>query len=125
MIDYTKFPNLQGVYLEDSFVLNILESPGQLTFKLEAVLTPEHPSYHEPQPGQQYCYADGDLKFTNVSRVEWVKRTTNRYRDAAGEEDLGNIDSLILDGDTFVVEGDWGEVRLQTETEPRFELATR
>lgn len=59
MIDYSQFPGLTGVYLEDSYVLGIAEAPGQLTFKLDAVLTPESPAYHPPQPGEQYCCASG------------------------------------------------------------------
>jgi hypothetical protein len=123
MIDYTQFPNLSGVYLEDSFVLDITEAPGQVIFKMQAVLTPEHRQYHDPLPGEQYCYAEGELIFFDASRVEWLKRSTNRYVDAAGEEDLGNIDSLTSDHGTFVVEGDWGEVRIHSVTQPRFELA--
>jgi hypothetical protein len=121
MIDYSQFPDLQGVYLEDSYVLSISEFPGQLRFKLDAVLTPEHPAYHDPLPGQQYCYADGSLVFPDATCIEWVKRSANRYVDAAGEEDLGNIDSLTVDGDAFVVEGDWGEVRVHSSKTPRFE----
>jgi hypothetical protein len=123
MIDYTQYPNLRGVYLEDSFVLGITETPGHFTFTLEAVLTPEHPDYHDPLPGEQYCYAEGELIFADASRVEWLKRSTNRYVDAAGHEDLGNIDSLTSDHHTFVVEGDWGEVRIHSVSQPRFELA--
>ena len=43
MIDYSQFPGLAGVYLEDSYVLGISEVPGQLTFDLDAVLTPGSP----------------------------------------------------------------------------------
>lgn len=123
MIDYVQFPNLLGVYLEDSFVLGISETPGQVTFQLEAVLTPDHPNYHEPRPGEQYCYADGELIFADVSRVEWLERSTKVYTDAAGQEDLGNIDSLTIDDETFIVEGDWGKVRIHSASQPRFELA--
>ena len=36
MTDYTDFPDLAGVYLEDSFVLAIDETPTALSFRLEA-----------------------------------------------------------------------------------------
>lgn len=124
MIDYTQFPDLDGVYLEDSYVLAISEAPTRLAFKLLGVLTPEHPAYHDPLPGEHYCYANGDLVFANASQVEWLKRSTNRYFDANGAEDLGNIDVLTIDGDAFIVEGDWGEVLIHGADQPRFELAT-
>jgi hypothetical protein len=65
MIDYKSFPGLAGVFLEDSYVLGISESSEQLVFHLDAVLTPEHPAYQPPRPGEHYCYANGSL----VSRM--------------------------------------------------------
>ena len=43
MIDYTQFPDLDGVYLEDSYVLAISEAPTRLAFKLLGVLTSRAP----------------------------------------------------------------------------------
>ena len=123
MIDYTRFPSLAGVYLEDSYVLAISETGGQLTFELDAVLTPESRAYHPPRPGEHYCYASGKLVFPNVTGIEWVKRSNAHYTDAAGEEDLGNIDILTIDQEAFVAEGDWGSVRIFSEP-PRFELSS-
>ncbi|WP_213572806.1 hypothetical protein [Rhodococcus sp. USK13] len=120
--DYTQFSNLSGVYLEDSFVLGISELPRQLSFKMEAVLTPENPHYRPPNSGEQYCYAVGELVFDEVTQIEWITESPNRYTDAAGEEDLGNIDSLTKEDGSFHVEGDWGEVRIHSANEPHFDL---
>ena len=79
MIDYVQFPGLAGVYLEDSYVLSVSEAAGQLTFELDAVLTPESPAYQAPRPGKQYCYANGKLIFPNVVSIEWVTRSESRY----------------------------------------------
>lgn len=122
MIDYTNFPGLAGVFLEDSYVFGISESPGQVVFHLDAVLTPEHAEYHSPRPGEQYCYANGDLIFPDVTSVVWHRRSSSHYTDASGEDDLGNIDILKEDGDAFTVEGDWGSVRI-SGGQPRFELS--
>ena len=122
MIDYKDFPGLVGVFLEDSYVLGISESPEQLIFRLDAVLTPEHPAYSPPRPGEQYCYAYGTVVFGEVTRVEWLRRSSSHYTDASGEEDLGNIDTLTMEGGTFTATGDWGEVRI-TGAQPRFELS--
>lgn len=112
MIDYSKLPGLAGVYLEDSYVLEIVETPRQIVFKLDAVLTPESPAYHPPRPDEHYCYAAADLVFVDIAAVDWIRRTERHFTDAAGEEDLGNIDILQPEGDSFVVEGDWGRVRI-------------
>jgi hypothetical protein len=57
-----------------------------------------------------------------VTRVVWLRRNSSHYTDASGEEDLGNIDILRVDGDAFVAEGDWGAVRI-SGAQPRFELS--
>lgn len=124
MINYDQSPTLAGVYLEDSYVLAVVEAPARLTFELLAVLTPEHPAYHDPRPGEHYCYGKGNLVFADAVSIEWLKRTTSRYVDAAGEEDFGNIDVRTTDGRGFVIEGDWGEVRIQDGAVPHFELST-
>ena len=121
MIDYTKFPGLANVYLEDRYVLKILEKPGELIFKLDAVLTPESPAYRAPRPDEQYCYAAGRLVFPSIVSIDWIKRTDQRFTDTTGERDLGNIDVLKRDGNFFVAEGDWGEVCVQS-AEPQFAL---
>jgi hypothetical protein len=122
MIDYESFPGLAGVFLEDSYVLGISESPEQLIFQLDAVLTPEHPAYHPPSPGERYCYADGTVVFGDTTSIEWLRRGSSHYTDASGDEDLGNIDTLTVEDHTFTVTGDWGEVRI-IGAEPLFELA--
>jgi hypothetical protein len=114
-----------GVYLADSYVLAISDRPGRLSFQLEAVLTLNHPAFHDPHPDEQHCYARGDLVFDDTTATEWIRRSPTRFVDAAGEVDLGNIDSLISDGDTYLAEGDWGSVRIHTRTAPRFELSGR
>jgi hypothetical protein len=113
MIDYRSFPGLAGVYLEDSYVLGISEPSGELVFYLDAVLTPEH--------SEHYCYVHGSLVFPGVTHVVWLSRNGNHYTDAAGDEDLGNVVVLTADGDAYVVEGDWGAVRISRA--PRFELS--
>ncbi|MDT5153022.1 MAG: hypothetical protein QOI01_4755 [Mycobacterium sp.] len=60
--------------------------------------------------------------FPDVTRVVWLSRNGNHYTDASGDEDLGNIDVLIADGDAYVAEGDWGSVRI-SGAQPRFELS--
>lgn len=122
MIDYAELPSLEGIYLEDSYVLAIAETPTELDFSLLAVLTPDHPAYRDPLPGEHYCYARGTLSFLNASRIEWVRRSTTHFIDAAGEQDLGNIDVLEVDGTAFLAEGDWGEVRIHGADQPRFDL---
>ena len=122
MTPYTAFPDLADVYLEDSYVLAIDETPTSLTFTLDVVLTPEHPRYHEPRSGEQYCYADGFLTLAGATKIEWLSRSSNAFTDASGEEDLGNIDTFHQDADHFDLAGDWGHVHVFTQSPPTLVL---
>lgn len=112
MIDYEQFPGLDGFYLEDSFILNITETPSTLNFSLDAVLTPEHPAYGPPRPGEHHCYRPAELLFIDLSKIEWLHRPHRSFTDATGAEDLGNIDALVAGASSVLLEGDWGRVRV-------------
>ncbi|MFF3225007.1 hypothetical protein ACFYV7_19600 [Nocardia suismassiliense] len=103
--------------------MDIVESAREFRFVLEAVLMPEHPYYRPPVAGDQYCYADGDLVFSEVRGVEWVDRSFQKYKDATGTEDLGNIDSLTSSEGIYTVMGDWGRVRIHSSADPEFRIS--
>lgn len=124
MKNYTDFANLAHVYLEDSYVLAIDETPDSLSFKLDLVLTPSHPRYHEPRADEQHCYANAMLTIPGATKIEWVTRSTQTYRDATGEEDLGNIDNLQYGDGYYDIVGDWGHVRVHSTAEPRLSAVT-
>ena len=121
-MDYIEFADLVNVYLEDSFVLGIDEKPGALSFELDVALTPSHPRYHEPRPGEQHCYADAILTISEATRIEWVTRSALTSHDATGEEDRGNIDSFQQLDDHYEITGDWGHVRVHSTTAPQLTL---
>jgi hypothetical protein len=87
----------------------------------EIVLTPSHPSYAPPHPGEQYCYRRGELLF-RTDKVSWLARSQARFHDESGEEDLGNIDIFTAVGDHYYLEGDWGSVEIESSERPRFIL---
>ncbi|SFA84268.1 hypothetical protein SAMN05216266_101786 [Amycolatopsis marina] len=122
MTEYTAVSSLTGLYLEDSFVLQLLEEPNTVKFRLEAVLTAAHPLYRDPKPGERYCYAEGWLVFAGASRIEWVRRSEQQYIDASGDGDLGNIDYLKQENDHWLVGGDWGEMRIFSQVVPELFL---
>ncbi|WP_414945546.1 hypothetical protein [Amycolatopsis sp. cmx-11-32] len=123
MKNYTDFADLAHVFLEDSYVLAINETPISLTFKLDLVLTPSHPRYHEPRADEQHSYEDAVLTIPGATKIEWVTRSNQTYRDATGEEDLGNIDSFQYDEGYYEIIGDWGQVRIYSTAEPRLSFS--
>ncbi|MGW0042526.1 hypothetical protein [Rhodococcus sp. NPDC003348] len=117
---YADLPELVEVYLEDSYVLSIEETTRQFSFTLDAVLRPEHPRFRPPAPGEQYCYTRARMIFDDAAEVVWLSRSPNRFTDATGEPDLGNIDSLTVEGeDRYRAEGDWGQVQIRCPHPPR------
>ncbi|WGM19814.1 hypothetical protein QEH68_17590 [Paenarthrobacter sp. OM7] len=110
---YFKHEVLRDFYLEDSWVLGVSSTPGQLVITVEFVLTEEHPSYSPPRPGEQYCYRNGVLVFDGVTDLNWTGQLGSRpSRDPDGSVDYGNIDSLIIEGNHYTVEGGLGEIDL-------------
>jgi hypothetical protein len=110
---YFELEVLKDFYLEDSWVLYISASPGQLVITVEFVLTEEHPYYSPPRAGEQYCYRKGVLVFDAVTDLNWTGLLSSRpSRDPDGSVDYGNIGSLIIEGNHYTVEGGLGEIDL-------------
>ena len=113
--DYWDWAGLGEVYLEDSFVLDIEESAGELRFRMEIVLREGHPAFKDPPALEQYCFAPGTLVFHGTKDILWSERNEVKSVDAAGESDLGNIDQLYLEEGRYHLKGDWGVVMLSAE----------
>ena len=103
---------MRHIYLEDSFVLGLIEGQNSIEFKLKAVLTPEHPSYQPPKPNEQHCYKKFVLRLDGCSNVKWIRRSLRPITDASGDIDFGNIDHFGVANGLFLLEGDWGEIQL-------------
>ena len=104
------FSDLAGVYLEDSWVLELAPSDYGLSLRLETVLTPEHPLYEPPKPGQQHCYRLGWLSLRAEDPMDIRLSGNPPATDATGERDFGNVDSFVFNPaeNRWELEGDWG-----------------
>ncbi|MDB5979105.1 MAG: hypothetical protein JWQ69_120 [Pseudomonas sp.] len=118
-MEYHELASLSDVYLEDSYVLEILENPTSLVFIMELVLTEAHCLFEEPKQNAQYCYRRAHLCFLDVGLIVWNQRLSHVFSDANGELDLGNIDCCAFVENTCRLFGDWGDV---TISGGRFEL---
>ncbi|HMS30759.1 MAG TPA: hypothetical protein PKD32_12975 [Saprospiraceae bacterium] len=115
-INYFDLENFKGLFLEDSFVLQIIEVPELISFQVEFVLTEDHPEYKKPLDDEMYCYRFGEINFKNPKQVIWkVKNQKAVSIDANGDNDLGNIDLFFKSGDDYSLEGDWGCVIINCE----------
>jgi hypothetical protein len=109
-MNYYEILSLSNFYLEDSYVLSIVEVAGSLIFELEAVLTKSHPQYEEPKNGERYCYRKVLLRFFSANSIEWVDRKFIGFVDSTGDFDYGNLDSFVRDDGAYTLSGDWGRV---------------
>jgi hypothetical protein len=49
MRPYHELPNLDDLYLQDSWVLDVQETPDEVRFRLDAVLRETHPKWSPPK----------------------------------------------------------------------------
>jgi hypothetical protein len=103
------FSDLAGVYLEDSWVLELTPSDDGLVLRLDTVLTPQHPLYETPKPGEQHCYRAAWLT-VRADPIEVHLSGSQPARDASGELDFGHVDAFVFNeaSDRWELEGDWG-----------------
>lgn len=114
--DYTQLPGFEHLYLEDSFVLDIVAHPGRLTITADLVLTPEHPQYQPPQQGEPHCFHRGRIEFTAVRRLVWSAQGAPPAIDASGDLDYGGIDALRRIGEVTYLDGDVGQLEIESPT---------
>ena len=112
MSSYYNWEDFADIYLEDSFVLSIVESFNEISFVVEVALTENHPLYTPPKNDEQYCYRKGRIIFQDLKHVKWISRSEAPFTDASGEEDYGNIDVFQLSNEQYLLSGDWGELEV-------------
>lgn len=110
MPDYWDIPDFEGLYLEDSWVLDVAARPGVLELAVDLVLRESHPGYEAPKAGEQYCHRRGVIRFEDVSSLRWEGRGLVPATDATGERDYGTVDALSVNDDIYMIEGDFRRI---------------
>lgn len=118
-LNYYDLDELRFVYLEDSYLLELKESPKELELIIDAVLTEEHPEYSEPPPSENYCYKKAKISFSNVKAITWIEKKMFPFCDANNEIDYGNIENFSIHSKDYHISGDWGKVII---SEPNFKF---
>jgi hypothetical protein len=96
--------------LEESYVLDIQARPGLVTLEMDLALHVDHPRHRPASPGERHCYLRGTMRFLHVEELHWVDQGTPPAKDATGELDYGTVDSLVVEGNLYVLTGDFGRI---------------
>jgi hypothetical protein len=114
--NYFELESFKGLYLEDSYVLNIIATPKLVEIEMDFVLTENHPLYSVPKKGEQYYYKRGKLLFINTKLIKWQNSTFQfESIDRNREVDLGNIDVFHQNANNYYLEGDWGNLSIECQ----------
>jgi hypothetical protein len=89
---HEQFQDLAGVFLEDSWVLEVKPSAHGVSLRLEVVLTADHPHYAPPRAGEQHCYRNGCFELRSAEPLDIELSGAPPSVDAASESDLGHVD---------------------------------
>ena len=114
--NYFEHDNFQNIYLEDSFVIKIQETQSEIIFYCDFVISENHQLYSKPKEDEHYCYLYGYIKFNNINNIRWIKRDENVFSNDCYDRDYGNIDVFHIDNKKYYLQGDWGEVIIQSES---------
>lgn len=111
---YAQWPGFEHILLQDSWVLAICETPAELQFFLEVALLEGHDHYKTPSPTESHCFQKAVMIFSEAAALCWKDRTHAVSSDANGELDLGHIDAMYREGTSYIVEGDFGIVMIDS-----------
>ena len=114
-ITYEKFPSLQYLYLEDSYLLDIKNDNSTVILNVESVLTPGHPLYQVPKADEQYCYKEIKIIFANATDIRWIRKNLRLIPTNIDSPDYGNIDALYKKNDRYHIEGEWGSIEFNAD----------
>lgn len=114
-MDWTELELFSGIDLNDSFVLGWKAEDRRLSFEIELSIWPESSYYEIPKKGEYTCYRKASLVFDQFEKISGLLSMDDApsSTDASGEIDYGTIDRLVVIGNQYFVEGDFGRVEVQ------------
>lgn len=114
-MDWTGLEIFKGIDLNDSFILGWQAEGQRLSFDIELSVWPASEYYENPKEGAYTCYRRALLVFDQIEKCSGLLSMDDapRSTDASGEIDYGNIDRLVVIGNRYIVEGDFGQVEVQ------------
>ena len=112
MCEASTLNSMEGIDLQDSFVLDWSENNSELVFQIEASVWPSSKHYVEPKESEYTCYKRASIRFFDFDSISGLRPKSEvvQSSDAKGEFDFGNIDSFSTTLSGFSIDGDFGNV---------------
>ncbi len=106
---------LNGIDLQDSFVLGWSWADSKLVFDLELSVWPESKYFVTPKADEYTCYRKAQLIFTTVTSVTGLipQSSVHFTTDIDGSRDYGNIDSLTISPNGYKMSGEFGLITIE------------
>ncbi|NYF09765.1 hypothetical protein HDC94_000921 [Leifsonia sp. AK011] len=111
MVDYVALPALRHFVLEDSYVLEILESGDTVSIRMDLVYAKDHPELRPPRLGEWAYVREGVLRFSGVTEFEWTDRSVPA-REPDGSRSWDGLEVFRLQGREYQLAGDVGSLRI-------------
>lgn len=105
------FPTIDGVYLEDSYLLGVVAAGCDIHLPMLLAVLPEHPSYTGVGVGEQHCYLSGHMVLFRPLSFEWKAEIGPISRDSDGSLDFGSIELHQLGSAEYRVESKLFQVK--------------
>ena len=108
--------SMDGVDLQDSFILGWTVSENEFFIQLEASIWPSSVHYTKPKPNEYTCYKKAVLTFSDFTYIESVKEQSEitPTTDLDSSLDYGNIDSFSKTESGFFISACFGSVTINS-----------
>ncbi len=108
--------SMDGIDLQDSFILSWTVSENEFSIQLEASIWPSSVHYTKPKPNEYTCYKKAVLTFSDFTYIESVKEQSEitPTTDLDGSLDYGNIDSFSKTESGFFISACFGSVTIKS-----------
>jgi hypothetical protein len=120
-VPYYKIRAFDGIYLEDSYLLTIEETPSKIVFFLETVVLENHKLYSKPD-NEHFCYRKAKMIFSNYLSLNWIEKIMKPIVDLDQSIDYGNIDVFYKENNRYYLEGEWGKLEIISMNEPSIDF---
>ncbi|WP_284125240.1 hypothetical protein [Parerythrobacter aestuarii] len=105
-------PKLEKINLDKSYILGVIYDDESLTLEMDFRLEADHPEFKAPEAGQDGCYRQGFVRFSDMDDLRLRKTKVEEGKNV----DLSIINAATIDADYAFIDSGWGEIELTAQS---------